>query len=112
MATRIETQATFAHNMSRLIIHIFEEGYWVTMGECYRTQYQAAEYARTGIGIKNSLHCDRLAVDLNIFTCDGKLIEDPKKLKPFGDWWQKIHPHNRAGMFWKSKDLGHYEMNP
>jgi hypothetical protein len=43
-----------------------EDGYRVRLGEAHRTAEQAAFNAMSGKGIENSLHRDRLAVDLMI----------------------------------------------
>ena len=62
-----EQQAAFARDVAKLINWIFDNGHSVTFGETFRTPEQAEIYAKEGKGIKDSLHCKRLAVDLNLF---------------------------------------------
>lgn len=83
-------QQQFAVMAAKLIIHAQSlPGYAVTLGEAYRTPEQAALYARQGKGIKNSLHCSRLAVDLNLFI-NGAYQAETSAYKPLGDFWKDI----------------------
>ena len=45
-------------------------------------------------GIRASLHCDRLAIDLVFRDEHGDVIACPSSL---GDWWEKQHPLARWG---------------
>lgn len=80
-------QTRFAQLAARLILHIFESGYECTLGEAYRAPEQAALNAQKGIGIKNTEHTKRLAIDLQLFK-DGEYLTDSAAYKPFGDWWK------------------------
>ena len=71
MAVHWNDQAMFAQNVARLIEYIFKTGYYCTLGECWRSPEQAEIYVKQGKGIKNSLHCQRLAIDLNLFDANG-----------------------------------------
>jgi hypothetical protein len=113
-----ELQMIFAVNVGKLILKINEDGYSCTFGEAYRTPEQAALNAAKGIGIKNSLHCKRLAVDLNLFK-DGVYCADSEAHLPFGKYWVTLNALNRWGGDWdkdgipfepRETDANHYEM--
>jgi len=107
-----DEQELFASNVAKLIEYIYLHGYRCTFGEAYRTQEQAMIYAQEGKGIVNSLHRERLAVDLNIFDANDKLLTTVKECTIFGDYWESLHPLNRWGGRWKKRpDFDHYEMD-
>lgn len=91
-----EQQEIFTKNVALLIDFIFEQGYTCTLGEAFRTQEQADWYAEKGIGSKNSLHCKRLAIDLNIFK-DGVYLSESDKYEFAGNYWYTLHEDNRWG---------------
>jgi len=92
-----ERQQIFARNVAKLIDFIFSTGYTCTLGEAYRTAQQAALYAAQGKGIVDSLHCYRLAIDLQLFSLDGIYITDSESYKFLGDYWKTLHPDNGWG---------------
>jgi len=105
-----EKQAIFTRNVAMLIEYINKLGYECTFGDAYRTPEQAELYEKQGKGIKNSLHCKRLAIDLNLFK-DGSYLTDVASYKPFGDFWKTLHSYNRwGGDFPKLVDANHFEM--
>lgn len=105
-----EKQTKFALNVSALIKFIFDIGYQCTLGEAERTKEQAELNAKTGKGIANSLHCKRLAIDLNLFK-DGKYLTEKKDYEQAGVFWERLHPDNRwGGRFTKLVDSNHFEM--
>lgn len=53
--------------IAKLIIWATEQNYQLTFGVAYRSKEQAERNAKVGIGIKNSLYIDRLAIDFNLF---------------------------------------------
>jgi hypothetical protein len=76
--------------VAKLILHVQSlPGHAVTLGEAYRTPEQAALFARQGKGIINSLHCDRLAVDLNLFI-NGVYQSMTMAYKELGDFWKGL----------------------
>jgi len=106
-----QKQTVFVLNVIQLLEFIFSKGYSVTFGETYRTPEQAKLNAQKGIGIVDSLHCKRLAIDLNLFDPQGNYLTKSNDHEPFGLYWQSLHPHNRwGGLFKKLKDGCHYEM--
>ncbi|MDM4069633.1 M15 family metallopeptidase, partial [Escherichia coli] len=66
-----------------------EHGYRLTFGEAYRTPEQAALNAKSGKGIRNSLHTLRLAVDFNLFI-NGEYQADTDAYRPLGEYWESI----------------------
>lgn len=109
------SQVAFTLDVARLIQFIYAQGYEVTLGEAYRTQEQAELYAQRGIGIKDSLHCKRLAIDLQLFR-DGRYLIDSKDYYFAGLYWESLSPYNRwGGFFVKNKlpapDGNHFQRN-
>lgn len=109
--TLSDTQKIFAQNVALLIQEINKRGYSCTLGEVYRTEEQAKINQKKGIGILDSLHRDRLAIDLNLFSPTGVYLTDSRYYEPFGLWWESIHPQNQWGGKWKIKDGNHFQMN-
>lgn len=103
-------QQKFAYNVSQLISYIFENGYACTFGEALRTSRQAEWYDNRGIGIKNSLHCKRLAIDLNLFNDKNEYLTTCNEYERFGLFWESLHSNNRWGGSFKNKDCNHFEM--
>ena len=104
-------QAIFAKNVALLIQFIFNSGYYCTLGEAFRTHEQALIYAANGQGIVDSQHCDRLAIDLNLFSLKGKYKKKTEDYLHFGEYWEKLHPDNRWGGRWKHRpDGNHFQM--
>jgi hypothetical protein len=108
----LQTQFIFTQNSSKLVQYVFASGYKCTYGETYRTPEQALFYAHVGKGIVNSNHCERLAIDLNLFSLDGKYLNDYKSYEKFGLYWEKLNKKNEWGGRWKHRfDLNHFEMD-
>ncbi|EJP6015793.1 M15 family metallopeptidase, partial [Escherichia coli] len=82
-------QQLFAVMIADLIHWAQEHGYRLTFGEAYRTPEQAALNAKSGKGIRNSLHTLRLAVDFNLFI-NGKYQADTDAYRPLGEYWESI----------------------
>jgi hypothetical protein len=109
--TLSQNQSLFAKDVSLLITHILSQGYTCTFGEAYRTKEQAEIYAKSGLGILHSLHCERLAVDLNIFKPDGSLCMTATDYEPFGSFWESLDSANRWGGKFTRVDSDHFERN-
>jgi hypothetical protein len=84
-----DKQRIFAGLVAKLISHIYEQGYEVTFGEAYRFPEWAKQLAAEGRGIVNSLHCQRLAIDLNLFK-DGEYLTTVEDWLPFGEFWESL----------------------
>lgn len=76
--------------LPRLLDHAHGLGYTVRGGELWRTPEQAARNAATGKGIANSLHVEKLAIDLNLFR-NGKFLTRSEDHKPLGEFWESLH---------------------
>lgn len=105
-----EQQRLFASLVPRLIDQAIALGYEVTLGECYRTPEQARWNAEHNLGIQNSLHIDRLAIDLNLFR-DGVFLTKTEDYLPLGQWWEGQHSLCAwGGRFLSRPDGDHFSM--
>lgn len=102
-----EKQRKFAGLVGDLITHIYAEGYECTLDWCYRPPEVAAYYASIGVGIRNSLHTLKLAIDLNLFK-DGVWLRSTEDHRPIGEWWEKLDPLCRWGG--RFGDGNHYSL--
>ena len=82
-------QRKFTRMVALLIQYAYERGYELTFGEAWRTPEQAQRNAEAGTGIANSLHCDRLAVDFNLFK-DGEYLTQTEDHRELGEFWESI----------------------
>jgi len=105
-----QRQSIFAQNVALLLQYIKGKGFSVTFGEAFRTEEQAHIYAKSGKGITDSLHCKRLAVDLNLINADGIYMPDSADYKQFGIYWESLNDLNRWGGRFKRMDGNHFEM--
>lgn len=109
---RISTiQQSFARDVVRLLLYMESKEFSYTFGEAFRTAEQAEIYAKNGKGIVNSLHCKRLAIDINLFDKNGNYLDSKESHAEFGAFWEKLHPTNRWGGGFKRVDSCHYERN-
>lgn len=87
-----QKQRRFTLLVAKLIEYAYSQGYELSFGEAYRTPEQAAANAKSGKGIANSLHCDRLAIDLNLFK-DGTYLTSSESHRPLGEFWESLDPN-------------------
>lgn len=85
----LHKQQIFTLHVALLIDYIFKHGYMCTLGEVYRPKEMAQIYAKAHKGIVKSKHCERLAVDLNLFNSKDNLVTDFKEWEQFGKFWEK-----------------------
>lgn len=111
-----EKQSAFAQAVAALILHAKSMGYEVTFGETWRPPETADLYEKQGKGAggKQSLHCQRLAIDLNLFS-GGKYLTSTEAHRPLGEWWVAYGasqglPLRWGGNFTKLKDGNHYSL--
>lgn len=104
-----EAQALHVKLTASLINFALAAGFDLTWGETYRTPAQAALDAAKHIGIAHSLHCDRLAVDFQLFK-DGAYLTDPAAYKFMGDYWKTLDPACRWGGDFTTVDADHFSL--
>jgi hypothetical protein len=107
----LDRQEQFTINVAHLIEFIYSRGYSCTFGETFRTKAQALLNAHQGIGIQDSNHCYRLAIDLNLFDSKGTYLHTVKDYLTFGKYWEKLNVWNEWGGRWKNGDANHFEMD-
>lgn len=83
-----QKQSVFVVLVADLIRHAAALDYDLTFGDAYRSPAEAARLAKAGKGIKASLHCQRLAIDLNLFK-DGHFLTSTEAHRPLGEWWER-----------------------
>lgn len=106
--TLLEAQQVFSVYVCRLIQQALILGYRVRLGEAWRSPEEAQRNAARGAGIAQSLHCDRLAIDL-ILDRDGQYLTKTEDYEPLGRWWLTQHPLASWGGLFKSRpDGGHF----
>lgn len=104
-----QQQSLFVRLVASLIEHAYASGYELTFGEAWRTAEQARLNAAAGRGISNSLHLDRLAIDLNLFR-DGQFLSKTEDHRPLGEFWESLHLSCRWGG--RFNDGNHYALSP
>ncbi len=104
-----QQQRMFARLVGEFISWIYAAGYEITFGECYRTPEQAQLNAQHGTGIANSLHTQRLAIDLNLFV-KGVFVIDLESYRPLGEQWKARDPLCRWGGDFSKPDADHFSM--
>lgn len=109
MSDLLTTQQRFALLVGRFLTELPALGYSVTLDEAYRPPETADLYARQGRGLRNSVHCNKLAVDLNLFR-NGTLCQTDADFKPAVDLWLSYAPDCRAGANFSRKDYRHFSL--
>jgi hypothetical protein len=107
-----QKQRVFVKLVAKLIEYAYSQGYELSFGEAYRTPVQADLNARSGKGISNSLHTQRLAIDLNLFI-DGKYQVYSLAHEPLGVFWESLSTPEYTccwGGRFKKQDGNHYSI--
>ena len=99
----VERQHAFACAVAQLIAWLHDHGYTVSLGEAWRPPETAALYARQGRGSANSLHCDRLAIDLTL-RVGGTLLTRSEQYAEAGRYWKTLHETARWGGDFRDKE--------
>lgn len=86
MTTR-EKQSIFANLVAELIFQAQRFGYACTIGEVLRSKEEAIRLAKLGKGIINSVHRDKLAIDLLLFW-NGVYLTKTEQYQQLGEWWE------------------------
>lgn len=107
-----DKQSIFAKLISCLIIDAYSLGYEITLGEAYRSPEEAQRLANLGLGIKNSLHTMRLAVDINLFK-NGVYLTKTEDYEVLGLLWESWSGPDfkcRWGGRFKRRDGNHFSI--
>lgn len=103
-----EKQQLFVSLIAQLITWANDKGYRLTFGEAYRTPEQAKLNAKSGAGIANSLHTQRLAVDFNLFI-NGEWQTKSEAFLPLGEYWESLGG-SWGGRFKSNPDGNHFSL--
>jgi len=104
-----EKQRLFTRLVGKLIEYAYASGYELTFGDAYRSPEQAKLNAQAGKGIINSLHCERLAIDLNLFV-NGVYQTDSAAYKALGEYWETLGPDCKWGGRFSRPDGNHFSI--
>lgn len=104
-----QKQSLFVSLIARLIHHAYDEGYELTFGEAWRSPEEAARHAAAGTGIAQSLHTQRLAIDLNLFKA-GAYLTTTEAYRELGEYWEGLHPLCRWGGRFTKPDGNHFSL--
>ena len=89
MSRLLELQKEHTVRYGEFIGRLAFLGYEMTQGEAWRPKEQAKRNASKGLGIVNSLNCDRLANDLNLFK-NGKYLTTTEEYREAGEIWESM----------------------
>ena len=95
MSAYTDLQSKFFFNYCRWGLWLKEQGYEPSFGEGQRPDWVAFTYAAFGRGIKESLHCDRMAHD-TIIRKNGVEVGE-EDYKRAGEAWEALDPENAWG---------------
>lgn len=101
-----QKQRKFAHMVGYLILYAYEQGYELTIGDGYRDPRVHGEVGeKKSYSSANSVHKQRLAIDLNLFK-DGKYLTRTEDHAPLGEYWESLG--GTWGGRFKKPDGNHY----
>ena len=101
-----QKQRKFTRMVADLIIFAYEQGYELTVGDAFRDpRVHGAVGEKKSYSSANSLHKERLAIDLNLFK-DGRFLAQSEDHRPLGDYWESL------GGSWggRFEDGNHYSL--
>jgi hypothetical protein len=107
-----QEQSAFGRDLVDLLQFITELGFDWVLGEVERPVEMQRIYVQTGRSkTMEGYHLKRLAADIHVFDrMTGEYILDEARLKPIGEYWERLNPKNSWGGNWKSfKDRPHFE---
>jgi len=104
-----EKQRLFTKLVGKLIEFAYANGYELTFGDAYRSPEQAKMNAAAGKGIVNSLHCERLAIDLNLFKL-GTYLTATEDYRPLGEFWESLNAECAWGGRFSKPDGNHFSI--
>jgi hypothetical protein len=104
-----EKQRRFTRLVGLLIEWAYANGYELTFGDAYRSVEQAKLNAAAGKGIISSLHCERLAIDLNLFK-HGDYLKASEAYAPLGAYWESLGADCAWGGRFSKPDGNHFSI--
>lgn len=110
----LQKQWRFASMVGQLLCYATANNIRVAGREWWRTAQQALWYFLRGCGIRNSVHCVGLALDLCVYSEDGKYLTDIEFYRALGEYWESLGG-SWGGRFKDSKgrpkpDAGHFSL--
>lgn len=104
-----QAQRAFARHLGTLLTWLHGQGYEVTLGDAYRSAEEAARLAALGVGVLDSPHRRRLAIDLNLFV-EGVYQTATEAYTPLGAFWETLDARCVwGGRFTTRRDGNHFE---
>lgn len=104
-----EKQRRFTRLVGLLIEWAYANGYELTFGDAFRSVEQAKANAASGKGIISSLHCERLAIDLNLFR-HGDYLKASEAYAPLGAYWESLGADCAWGGRFSKPDGNHFSI--
>lgn len=101
-----QKQRKFTRMIADLILFAYEQGYELTFGDAFRDpRVHGAVGEKKSYSSANSLHKERLAIDLNLFK-DGRFLSQSEDHRPLGEYWESL------GGSWggRFEDGNHYSL--
>lgn len=101
-----QKQRKFTRMVADLIIFAYEQGYELTFGDAFRDpRVHGPVGQKKSYSSANSLHKERLAIDLNLFK-DGRFLTQSEDHRPLGEYWESL------GGSWggRFEDGNHYSL--
>jgi len=104
-----EKQRRFTRLVGLLIEWAYANGYELTFGDAFRSVEQAKLNSVAGKGIIGSLHCERLAIDLNLFR-HGDYLKASEAYAPLGAYWESLGADCAWGGRFSKPDGNHFSI--
>lgn len=104
-----EKQSLFVSLIAHLITFTYEQGYELTFGDAFRSKEESIRLNKLGLGIVNSLHSVRLAIDFNLFK-NGKYLTDSDDYLELGMFWESLNPLCAWGGRFTNRDGNHFSI--
>ena len=85
-----QKQRRFTRMAADLIIFAYDNGYELTLGDAYRDPRVHGHVGeKKSYSSANSVHKDRLAIDLNLFK-NGRFLTATEDHKMMGEYWESL----------------------
>ena len=103
-----QKQRMFTLMVSELIQYAYDNGFEITLGDAYRDpRVHGAVGVKRSYSSANSVHKERLAIDLNLFK-NGEYLTTTEDHRQFGKFWESLGG-SWGGRF-SSPDGNHYSI--